>query len=390
MTARIGLFFLCCLQLSFQGSAQFTFMKNMGGEKFDRALFLTGTSDKGYLACGYSNSFSSSNDVYLVKTDGQGNVQWQKTYGGNKLDMGWSVLELKDKGYLLHGCTLSKDTTNQDIYLLRLDLSGNIIWEKTYGSKKDERTTNLLTLADGNYLLIGERIIQDTVDRDSYLLKLDTSGNIIWEKTFGGPRNERTYYGAETNQGDYLITGSILPYNNGKADILLLKISREGDLIWSQTYGEKEVHDISHSFSRNKDGKAFTITGYIGSAQPGFHDALFMQVDADGKLLVAKRHTTGEDMRMMHAEETDDKGFIVTGYSRREISKNINDAVLLRYDSAGNVKWLKTFGTPSVDDQGYWIVCNADGGYTLTGFTYSHGINGDLWLIRTNANGDIQ
>ena len=382
--------FFSCLLLSLCSSAQNTFMKNIGGGKFERALFLTQTSDKGYLACGYSNSFSSSNDMYLVKTDAQGNLLWQKNYGGHKLDMGWSVLELKDKGYLLHGCTLSKDTTNQDIYLLRLDKSGNIIWQKTYGSKKDERTTHLLTLFDGNYLLIGERIIQDTVDRDSYLLKLDTTGNIIWEKTFGGPRNERTYYGAETKQGDYLITGSILPYANGKADILLLKISKEGKLVWSKTYGEKEVHDVSHSFSRNRDEKTFTITGYIGSVQPGFHDALFMQIDENGKLLITKRYSTGEDMRMMHSEETSDNGFIVTGYARKDISKNNNDAVLLKYDSKGNVQWLKTFGMPEVDDQGYWIVCNEDGGYTLTGYTHSYGTNGDLWLIRTNSNGEIK
>ncbi len=141
-------------------------------------------------------------------------------------------------------------------------------------------------------MLIGQRTIQDTVNIDSYVLKLDTTGNVIREKTFGGPRIERTFYGAETNQGDYLVSGLVLPYDNTKADILLLKIGKEGELVWSKTYGEKEVQDISHSFARNSDGKVFTMTGYIESAQPGFHDALFMQLDEDGKLLVTKRHHT--------------------------------------------------------------------------------------------------
>ena len=114
-----------------------------------------------------------------------------------------------------------------------------------------------------------------------------------------------------------------------------------------------------------------------------------MQFDEDGKVLTTKRHHTGEDIRLMHAEETKDRGFIVTGYTRTDISKNICDAVLLKYDDKGNVVWMKTFGTPDADDQGYWIVCNEDGGYTLTGYTHSYGTNGDLWLIKTNKDGGL-
>ncbi len=377
------------LFISLSANSQGTFMKNAGGSKLDRALFITATSDKGYMACGYSGSFGNSLDMYLVKLDAQGRLQWEKNYGGDKMDLGWSVHELPD-GWLLHGCTLSKDTTNQDIYLLRLDKTGNVLWEKTYGSKKDERTTNLLLLSDGNYLLIGERILQDSVNRDSYILKLDTAGQVIWEKTFGGPRIERTYYGAETTEGDYLISGSIMPYDNGKADLLFLKINKLGELIWSKTQGEKEVHEISHSFLRNSDGKTFTVNGYIGTTNPGFHNAFFLQMDGEGKVLRSKQHHTGEDIRMMHGEETPDKGYVVTGYARKDISKNLWDAVLLRYDSKGNVEWMRTFGTAEMEDQGYWLVCNDDKGYTMAGYTYSHGTGGDLWVIKTNALGELE
>lgn len=371
---------------SLQCSSQSTFSRTIGGANFDRALYLEHTSDGGYIICGFSNSFSTSDDIYLVKTDPKGNKEWERNYGGIKMDIGWSVLEIKNSGYLLHGSTMSRDTTNQDIMIVRLDLAGNVIWHKVYGNKLNERTTDMLRLSDGNYLLIGERII-DTTNRDSYVIKVDTAGNIIWEKTYGTKAVERTYYGAETPSGDILLAGSVLPYKNNKADILIIKIKSDGNIVWTKTYGNKDSHDIPHSFSRNKKGNVYTLTGYSGSKTEGLHDALFMQVDSSGYMLLQKRHNTGYDMRLMHAVQTKDDGFIATGFTRKDITKEIYDVLLLKYNLTGQVQWIKMYGTEKADDQGYWIVCDEDGGYSLVGYTYSYGTGGDVWLIKTNSSG---
>ena len=87
----------------------------------------------------------------------------------------------------------------------------------------------------------------------------------------------------------------------------------------------------------------------------------------------------------MHAEQTSDGGFVATGFTRKDITKDLHDAVLLRFTSKGETEWMKTFGTPEKDDQGYWIIAHAGGGYTLTGYTHSFGQNGDLW-DRTKTN----
>ena len=366
--------------------SQNSFSSTHGGEGFDRGMYIAHTADKGYIVSGYTRSFGDNYDMYVVKIDASGHQQWHKNYGANKLEIGWSIIELKNNGYLLHGST-TIDSTNDDIYLLRLDTKGNVIWQKTYGNNKYERTTQVLQTSDNNYLLIGQRN-HDSTNIDSYVLKIDTAGNLLWEKTFGGPKNERTYYGAETPDGDFLITGSTLPYHNNKADILLLRISPQGNLIWAKTYGEENVHDIAHSFCQNKNRKNYTLTGYIESAQPGVHDGLFMQLDESGNLLTQKRHHTGDDIRLMHAEETEDGGFVATGYSRKDITKNIHDAVLLKFNKKGEPVWMKTFGDPEKDDQGYWIVTNPDGGFTLTGYTNTYGKNGDLWVIKTNSSGN--
>ena len=366
-------------------ASQNSFDKTYGGPEFDRGMHLIGTSDKGYIACGYTRSFGDNYDIYLVKSDAQGIQQWQKNYGGNNMDIGWSVLEL-DNGYLLHGSTTT-GKGNDDILVMRLDKSGQVLWQKTFGNEKYERATQLLPTSDNNYLLIGQRNI-DTTNIDSYIFKIDTAGNLLWEKTFGGPMMERTYYGAETVNGDYLVTGSILPYKNNKADILLTRISADGELRWTKTYGKENVHDIAHSFCINRDKTKFTLTGYVESSIPGFHDGLFIQLDEHGNVLAQKRHHTGEDLRLMHSEETKDGGFIATGFTRKDITQENHDAVLLRFNSFGDTEWMKVFGDDDQDDQGYWVLAGDDGGFVITGYTHSYGRNGDLWIIKTNASGN--
>lgn len=358
------------------------FEKTFGGEGFDRGMFINHTSDGGYIACGYSTSFSQTEDVYVLKLDKNGALEWQKSYGTARTDMGWGIIESSNGGYVLHGTNGSTDGTNDDVSIRRLNATGEVLWEKHYGNEKDERVTFLQETSDGNWLLIGQRTQQSGVNIDSYVLKTDTSGQVLWEKTFGGPGIERTFYGAETPAGDYLLTGLTLPYDNNKADILILKISRNGELLFQKTWGEKEVHDIAHSCSRNSDGKSYTLTGYMESAKPGFHDGLWIQLDEAGNVLSTTRHQTGEDLRLMHAAGTADKGWVVAGYTRKDVTQNIWDAVLLKYDRSGQVQWLKTFGTPEKDDQGYWLTTDKSGAVTFTGYTKSTSENGDLWVVR--------
>lgn len=160
-------------------------------------------------------------------------------------------------------------------------------------------------------------------------------------------------------------------------------------MIWTKALGEENVHDIAHSFSKNKEGNTYTLTGYSSTSKEGLHEGLFIQIDEHGNQLKHQTHDTGDDLRLMHSEETTDGGFIVAGYSRKDITKNIHDAVLLKFNKDGKVEWVKTFGDTDKDDQGYWIVVNSDGTYTFTGYTHSAGNNGDIWLMKSKSNGEF-
>ena len=376
------LFFIstCC-------TAQKTLQKNLGGDKFDRALFLDHTSDGGYIVCGYSNSFNNNNsfDIYVLKLDEEATIQWQKTFGGNRTDVGWGIKELGDKSYLLFG-GIGIDSTNDDIFIARLDANGNKLWDKTFGGSTYERCTQMIQTSDNNFVLIGQRNMKEG-NIDSYVLKIDMNGNLLWEKTFGGPFVERTFYGAEIAGGDLLISGLTLPHGNNKADIYFLRLTKNGELIWNKSYGEKNVHEIVHSFCVNSDKKTYTLTGYSETAKEGFHEGLFLQIDENGNVIRKKAHNNSEDLRLMHAEQTHDGGFIVTGYTKKDIASEISDAVLLKFNKEGNVEWLKTFGDADKDDQGYWIVVNKDGNLTFVGYTHSAGKNGDILFVKTNPEG---
>jgi len=379
--------FLFVLFISLCCTAQNNFKKSFGGDKFDRALFIDHTSDGGYIVCGYSNSFNNSNsyDIYVVKLDGSATIQWQRTFGGNRTDVGWGIKELKDKTYLLFGA-IGVDSTNDDIFIAKLDANGNKLWEKTYGGNTYERCTQMIPTTDNNFVLIGQRNIKEG-NIDSYVLKIDVNGNLIWEKTFGGPFVERTFYGAEIPGEDLLISGLTLPHGNNKADIYFLRLTKNGDLVWNKTYGEKNVHEIVHSFCINNDIKTYTLTGYSETNKEGFHEGLFLQINENGDVISKQAHNNGEDLRLMHSEPLSDGGFIVAGYTRKDIMSEISDAVLLKFDKDGKVKWLRTIGDADKDDQGYWVIVNKDGSYTFVGYTHSIGKNGDILFVKINAEG---
>ncbi len=369
--------------------AQSIFDRIYGGTGFDRGMHISLTSGNGYIVCGYSSSFGNNNDLYVLRLDEKGNKQWEKNFGENRSDIGWQILEMADKGLLLMG-SKGIDSVNEDIWVLRLDENGNKIWDKTYGNENYERATCIFPTSDGNYLLIGQRNVEGLKNIDSYLLKIAPDGTLLWEKTFGSEKIERTFYAAEDGEGNYFISGLILPYANEKADVLIFKTDKDGNLLWQKTWGNENIHEIVHSFSRNNNGKGFTLTGYTESGKPGIHDGLYMQMDENGAISGVKKYHTGNDLRLMHSEEATDGGFICTGFTRADTRQNLWDAVLLKYDSKGDAEWMKTFGKADKNDQGYWVLVNKDGGYTFTGFTHSRGNDGNLWVIKTNPKGEIE
>ena len=344
-----------------------SFERTHGGEGFDRGMHIL-PSNNGWIVCGYSSSFGNGNQVYLIKLDKLGSKQWENNYGGAGFEMGWIVKNAGNGAFMVLGMTNSRDSLNHDILVMKVDRDGNMIWEKNFGNKKYERATDLMPTADGNFLITGQRNTS-SANIDNYLLKIDPDGNLVWEKSYGDSLSQRTFYSSNAKNGDYIIAGIHLPSGTSNTDIVLSRLDKDGNIKWTKNFGQLKDHDIVHSLTQNKNG-SYTLIGYRNADRAGFHNALLLQVDENGQLMMEKTCSNGEDLRLMHGEQTADGGFIATGFTRKDISKEIWDAVLIKFNSLGEREWIKTFGTPDKDDQGYWIVVNPDGGFTLTGYTH--------------------
>jgi hypothetical protein len=170
------------------------------------------TSDGGYAIAGYTKSFGAGKrDVYVVKLDANGNLQWTKTIGGPKGDEGYSLIQTSDGGYVIAGFTESFGAGEADVYVVKLDAKGNLQWTKTIGGPESEIGNSLIQTSDGGYAITGTTESFGAGETDVYVVKLDAKGNLQWTKTIGGPESEVGNSLIQTSDGGYAIAGTPNP-----------------------------------------------------------------------------------------------------------------------------------------------------------------------------------
>jgi len=192
------------------------------------------TDDGGFIVAGYTRSFgSSSKDLWLVKTDPLGNGQWQKTYGGAKDDVGMSVSATSDGGYIVAGRTASYGAGGDDIWLLKTDSYGKLEWNRTYGGKKDEVAFQVAELKDG-YVLVGRTESGRLPGKRAFLMKVDRSGKILWDRVYAD--NSAGIGLCRASDRGFIIAGRIESETAGR-DALLIKADTVGEEVWSMSLG---------------------------------------------------------------------------------------------------------------------------------------------------------
>jgi len=185
------------------GSAS-TFAKTIGGGSLDVALSIIQSSDGGYAIAGYTSSFGAGYvDFYVVKLDSSGNVLWTKTIGGGDEDFAYSIIQSSDGGYVVAGQTYSYE----HMYVVKLDSSGNVLWTKTIGVSSWDFATSITQSSDGGYVVAGYTSSFGAGDRDFYVVKLDSSGNVVWTKTIGGSLTDVATSIIQSSDGGYVVAG---------------------------------------------------------------------------------------------------------------------------------------------------------------------------------------
>jgi len=259
-----------------------------------------------------------------------------------------------------------------------------IVFEKNYGGTRNDRAESVLVTGDGGYIVAGSTESFGAGMFDIWLIKLNEKGDKEWEKTFGGVNNEKAFDIKQTKDGGYIITGYTETASNGGADIYIVKTGPDGNKKWDTKYGGGN-DDAGHCTVETNDG--YLITGYTRSKGDNFCYVYLLKIDLNGVVRWEKTVGAGDDACGNYIEKTQDGGFIVTGFTKN-LSAGIDDVYLIKLDAGGNVSWEKTFGAGD-EDKGFCVKQTSEGGYIISGHTKNLGAGySDLYLIKTDDRGN--
>ena len=351
-----------------------------GGSTDDGGNSVQQTTDGGFIITGYTESLSTGNsDVYLIKTDASGNLVWEKTFGGTAGDEGLSVRQTTDGGFIIAGSTESFGAGGRDVYLIKTDGFGVLIWAKVFGGSNNDDGNAIQQTKDGGFIIAGSTTSSST-GGDVYLIKTDASGNLVWEKTFEGANSEVGRSVQETADGGFIISGDTTDLWG--SNVYLVKTDASGNLVWENAFGSGH----GHSVQQTTDGGFIIAGGTRVYLTTWFYWAYLIKTDESGNLVWEKTFAESPWPGIggnygYSGQQTTDGGFIIAGWKNPPYGSKSLEVSLIKTDASGNQVWENTFGGIAVDE-GRSVQQTANGGFIIVGNTESYGAGGqDVYLI---------
>jgi len=359
--------------------------RNFGGNVYDEGYSVRQTADGRYIVAGCTESYGAGRaDVWLIKVNAAGDNIWDKTFGGADDDAAYSVQETVDGGYIIAGYTGSYGAGEADAWLIKVNAFGDKEWDKTFGGAYDDYAVSVQQLSHG-YIVAGSTNSYGAGGPDVWLIKVNASGDTVWTRTFGGARNDRANSVQQTADGGYIIAGYTDSYGAGSSDCWLIKANGSGDKEWTKTFGGSDV-DAAYSVQETVDG-GYIIAGYTNSYGAGSGDCWLIRVNASGDKEWAKTFGGPNNDAANSVQQTADGGYIIAGYTGSYGAGSL-DYWLIKVNASGDKEWDRTFGGADYD-AARSVQQTADGGYIIAGCSRSHseGMH-DVWLVKTYPDGD--
>lgn len=344
----------------------------------DKGMSVQETSDGGYIIAGLAEWFGNKRTAYLIKTDSLGEILWTKSYGGKSYSVAFSVQQTLDGGYIIVGSRCSFGRDNEDIYLIKTDSLGDTLWTKTYGGTEDDVGSSVQQTSDGGFIIVGWTNSFGAGLHDVYIIKTNAIGDTIWTKIIGGEKGDNALSVKVTSDGGYIVVGQTCSYRAGDPDVYLIKTDSEGDTLWSRKYGGLRS-DWGTSVLETPDN-GYIVIGYTLSFGASDLDVYLIKTDEDGDTIWTKTYGGKEYDGGLSVQMTSDGGYIIVGETE-SFGAGGKDIYLLKTDGNGNTLWTKTYGGTG-DDVGTSVQVSSDDAYVITGWTTQQDYFYDIFIMK--------
>jgi hypothetical protein len=372
-----------------------TFQRTYGTALWDKGFSVQQTADRGYIIAGdweYDPHGTGTGPMCLIKTDSLGDTLWIGTYGDTTMySEGFSAQQTSDGGYIIVGYTHPVIGLNSDVYAVKTDSLGEIVWARKYGGAKEDCGNSVQQTSDGGYVIAGFTASFSGPPAGPscqvYLIKTDALGETLWTRTYddGDTFPDCGFAVAQTFDGGYIIAGEGDVYSN-LGDVYLVKTDTSGHKLWEREYGSITTWEEGRSVLQTPDS-GYVVAGCTDLSSPDA-DVYLIKTDASGDTQWTRRYGgTGFDEGYSVAQ-TSDGGYAIAGRTFSFSSVN-GDAYLIKTDSLGNTLWTRLYGGDDYE-QGHSVRQTSDGGYVVAGQTSSFGAGQtDVYLVKTDENGLI-
>ncbi|UCD37808.1 MAG: hypothetical protein JSW54_13465, partial [Fidelibacterota bacterium] len=264
------------------GNGRELWTRTYGGGGWDWGHFVRQTDDDGFIVTGWTDSHGAGGgDLWLIRTDASGEEMWNRTYGGIRNDQGNCVQPTSDGGYIITGATSSNSVGNDDLWLIKTNARGDIEWMRTFGGEGYDEGHFVHHTSDGGYIVVGSTTSFGAGESDIWLIKLQPNGRTVWTHTYGGSEWDWGNAVYELADGGFVIVGTTLSFGVGSSDLWLIKTDAEGNQIWNRTYGGHDL-DFGLAAQITSDG-GFILVGKTHSFGAGASDLWLIKTDANGQ-----------------------------------------------------------------------------------------------------------
>ena len=371
------------------GSVGYDYGWNVAYSPFDEGIILVGRQQK---------QANGQTDLWAIKTNDRGLIEWEKIFGGSRNEEGYDVIATSDGGFLFVGYTWSFGNAQQ-IYAIKTDFHGITQWEKTYGGSNWDVGNAVIEVNGGGYVIAGYSNSPgiSSGNTDVFLIKIKSNGDQIWQKGYGSrvfPHHEWAYDIVETADHSLLVVGARDYYSSESRNNLLVKVTSEGELLWEKEITETgQIDEVAYSISYTNNGNYFICTTENSLTNPNSYHPKIIKIDSQGNIDWQRSFlANGKKYHRFSATGTQNGDIVFVGSSGREVVRGYDeDAFMVRIDSKGNIIWTNPYGTYDNDDWGWSVFETPSENLVFVGATKSFGASlFDIYLVGTNADGISQ